>query len=105
MNTSAEAPAATAQRSVVPALIAAMRPYQWPKNVIVFAALTLTYVIKRESLKEQREKLKGTRELPPPNPNLQLPERDTNDLIPVPSVVEDTTKLLNIDARPKSPKS
>ena len=66
---------------------------------IVFAALTLTYVIKRESLKEQREKLKNARELPTPEPNLQLPPRDTNDLIPVPSVVEDTTKLLKIDAK------
>ena len=42
MSTTADAPAATAQRSVVPALIAAMRPYQWPKNVIVFAALIFT---------------------------------------------------------------
>lgn len=30
---------ATTPRPVVPALIVAMRPYQWPKNVIVFAAL------------------------------------------------------------------
>ena len=65
---------------------------------IIFAALTLTYVIKRESLKEQREKLKNPRELPTPPPHLELPARDTNDLIPVPSVVEDTTKLLKIDA-------
>ncbi|MBK7726375.1 MAG: UbiA family prenyltransferase [Dehalococcoidia bacterium] len=42
MSTTADAPAATAQRSVVPTLIAAMRPYQWPKNVIVFAALIFT---------------------------------------------------------------
>ena len=69
---------------------------------IIFAALTLTYVIKRESLKEQREKLKNPRELPTPTPNLQLRELDTNDLIPAPSVVEGTTELLEIKRKPKS---
>ena len=72
---------------------------------IFFAALTLGYVFKNESLKEQREKLKNPRELPTPDPNLQLPARNTNDLIPVPSVVEDTTKQLKIDASSESPKS
>ena len=72
---------------------------------VIFGALGLAYVIWNESLKEKRAKLKSARELPTPEPNLQLRERDTNDLYPVPSVVEDTTKLLKIDANPKSPKS
>ncbi len=63
---------------------------------IIFAGMALTYVIWNESLKEKREKLKTPRELPTPDPNLQLPPRDTNDLIPVPSVVEGTTELLDI---------
>jgi len=69
---------------------------------IIFAGMALTYVIWNESLKEKREKLKTPRELPTPDPNLQLPPRDTNDLIPVPSVIEDTTKLLKIDAKKRA---
>ncbi|MEQ1921511.1 MAG: hypothetical protein ABL952_03280 [Pyrinomonadaceae bacterium] len=63
---------------------------------IIFAGMALTYVIWNESLKEKREKLKIPRELPTPDPNFQLPPRETNELIPVPSVVEGTTELLDI---------
>lgn len=63
---------------------------------IIFAGMALTYVIWNESLKEKREKLKMPRELPPPVPNPRLPPRDTNDLVPVPSVVDGTTELLDI---------
>lgn len=66
---------------------------------VIFAALGLTYVIWSEILKEQRQKLNKTAELTSSDPNILLPPRDTSDLIPVPSVVEDTTKLLKIDAK------
>ncbi len=61
---------------------------------IIFAALTLTYVIRRESLNEKRQKL-GV--LPDTN---SLPGATTGKLLegstiePVPSVVEHTTELL-----------
>lgn len=63
---------------------------------LIFAALTLTYVIWRESLKEKRQKLERT-------PGLDaVPPADTARLLdapafePVPSVVEDTTELLDV---------
>lgn len=66
---------------------------------VIFAALGLTYVIWNEILKEQRRKLNKTPDLTSSEPNIFLPPRDTNDLIPIPSVVEDTTKRLKIDAK------
>ena len=69
---------------------------------VIFSALGLAYVIWNESLKEKRAKLNQPRELPPPIPNLELPAPDTNDLIPVPSVVEDTTKLLKVDVNKRA---
>lgn len=61
---------------------------------IVFAGLSLAYVIWNESIKEKRQKLQHT-----PAP-AALPGQPTGKLLnestvePVPSVVEDTTKLL-----------
>ncbi len=61
---------------------------------ILFAGLSLAYVIWNESIKEKREKLQQT-----PAPEA-LPTPPTGKLLnestiePVPSVVEDTTKLL-----------
>ncbi len=37
-----EAKVATVSRTRLPAIVFAMRPYQWPKNVIVFAALVFS---------------------------------------------------------------
>ncbi|MFN0139852.1 MAG: hypothetical protein ACKVQW_07160 [Pyrinomonadaceae bacterium] len=62
---------------------------------LVFAALSLGYVIRRESLNEQRAKLANT-----PAPPTDFPGATTRKLVnestiePVPSVVENTTELL-----------
>lgn len=61
---------------------------------ILFAGLSLAYVIWNESIKEKRDKLRQTpapEALPTP-PTGKLLNESTID--PVPSVVEDTTKLL-----------
>lgn len=71
---------------------------------IIFAALTLAYVIRRESLNEKRQKLgvsPTTNSLPDPATGKLLNE---STIEPVPSVVEDTTKLLQIN-RPKDGRS
>lgn len=65
---------------------------------IVFAALTLGYVLRRESLNEKRQKLGMT-----PAPANSLPDPTTGKLLeestfePVPSVVEHTTAKLKIE--------
>lgn len=66
---------------------------------IVFAVLSLAYVVFQEDLKERKEKA---------NPTLQneLPEKlETGKLLqdkpfePIPSVIEDTTDLLKVEAK------
>ena len=63
---------------------------------LIFAGLTLAYVFKNESLKDKRKKLE-----PAPGGGGALPSQtakllDENRFEPIPSVVEDTTKLLKI---------
>lgn len=84
-------------------VLSGRRPYSGILLValIVFAALGLTYVILTEVLKERRNKQTNPEQLNPPKPNLELPPLDTNDLIPVPSVVENTTRKLKAEARKK----
>lgn len=85
-------------------VLSGRRPYAGVLLIafVVFAALGLAYVMWAESLKDQRQKLNNPRELPSPEPNLQLPPRDTKHLIPAPSVIEGTTELLDIKRKPKS---
>ncbi len=69
--------------------------------VLIFAALSLTYVIWRESLKEKRKKMETAPGLNayPPNSTVSL----LNDarFEPVPSVTEDTTALLGVERKTK----
>ena len=69
---------------------------------LIFAALTLAYVVFAEELKEKRKKMMK-------NPAAATPtsEPDTNKLLNVPadpsvaSVVEDTTELLPVEKKPR----
>ncbi|MBK8467364.1 MAG: hypothetical protein IPL32_16230 [Chloracidobacterium sp.] len=68
---------------------------------LVFAALSLTYVVWRESLKEKQKKVASSRDLsalPDHTPNL-LTDRPFE---PPPSVVEDTTALLSTKPKTKN---
>ena len=62
---------------------------------IVFAALTLTYVVWRESLKEKRQKVEtapGKDALPP----VETRSLEEGNFEPVPSVTEGTTELFEV---------
>ncbi len=61
---------------------------------IVFAALTLGYVIWRESLKEKRQKIVTARGLDSLSESSSTKYLGETTFEPVPSVVEDTTELL-----------
>ena len=72
-------------------------------SFIIFAALTLGHVFRRESLNEKRAKLgmSPTRELPTATTGKLLEE---SKFEPVPSVVENTTQLLDRVPRGKAEK-
>ncbi len=64
---------------------------------LVFAALTLTYVIWKETLKEKKQRTAiagGNLEMP--SPTERLLDNPDFESIPVPSITEDTTDLLTI---------
>jgi hypothetical protein len=70
---------------------------------IVFASLSLVYVIYNESRKDNKAKRAGSS--PEPAAPAELAARDTGRFLnesthmPVPSVLEDTTDLLKVDAK------
>lgn len=67
---------------------------------IIFAGLSLAYVIWNESLKEKRQKIATPAEQAiPPASAPQL--RDASSFVPAPSVVEDTTALLHAKLKTK----
>ena len=67
---------------------------------VIFAALTLAYVVFKEDLKEKRRALMKN-----PAAVASSPEPDTNKLLnqgdpqPIPSIVEDTTDLLPVEKK------
>jgi hypothetical protein len=68
---------------------------------LTFASLTLSYVVMNEFLKDKRKKLQAK---PPaglqifgPSDTAKLLE--TSEFAPIPSIVEDTTELLAVEAR------
>ncbi|CAN5214957.1 hypothetical protein BH20ACI2_BH20ACI2_05200 [soil metagenome] len=80
---------------------------------LVFAALTITYVIWRKALKEKRQKTAaGGGNMEMPRPTERLLDNPDFESIPVPSITEDTTEfrlpyLLELGGRhltqPKAP--
>ena len=70
-------------------------------NLVVFAAMALTYVVLREDLNERKKKARSV-SVPPSDPETDI---DTSKLLadpidrPAPSVIEDTTDLLPIEKK------
>lgn len=68
---------------------------------LTFASLALSYVVMNEFLKDKRKKLQAN---PPSDVLLSESSQtgkllDTGEFTPIPSVVEDTTSLLPVEAR------
>ena len=64
---------------------------------VIFTAMTVGYILRREALKQKRRRIEKAPGLvtPPSPPTAKLLHPSTIE--PVPSVVEHTTELLNID--------
>jgi len=70
---------------------------------IVFASLSLVYVIYNESKKDNKTKRAGSSSEPAPTPELFAPDTgkflNESTHMPIPSVIEDTTDLLKVDSK------